>query len=137
MAPISPRSLDTSITRYIIGIVIGITGMIILPLIATAIWIVWVDIWRKMFKNRSRHLKEEKLRKAWNKAARAEQNRQHKAKCIIKDNIERKRKSEEMCSLLMELVSNRDLLLSSRKYIIEPNIKCYLDRKDILSGSEL
>jgi hypothetical protein len=43
--------------------------------------------------------------------------------------------------LLMELVSNRDVVLTSRKYIIsdkiEANIKCYLDRKDILSGSEL
>lgn len=106
MAPISPRSLDISTTSYILGIIIGLIVLIILPLIATAIWIVWMDIWRTMFKNRPRHLKREKLRKEWNKAAQAEQHRQHIAKRVIKDNIERKRKSEEMCSLLMELVSN-------------------------------
>lgn len=123
MAPISPQSLDISIstTRLIIGIVIGIIGLIILPLLAilaTAICIISMDIWRTMFKNRSRHLKREKLRKEWNKAARAEQHRQQTAKCIIKDSFDRKQMSEEMCSLLMELVSNRDVVLTSRKYII-------------------
>jgi hypothetical protein len=146
MDPIPPQSLiiDISITPLIIGIVIGIVGVIILPLLAipaTAIWIISMDIWRTMFKNRSRHLKREKLRKEWNKAARVEQHRQQTVKCIIKDNFDRKQMSEEMCFLLMELVSNRDVVLTSRKYIIsdkiEANIKCYLDRKDILSGSEL
>ena len=77
-----------------------------------------MDIWRTMFKNRPRYLKRAKLRKEWNKAARAEQLRQETAKCIIQDNVERKQVSEEMQSLLLELVSNRDIVLTSRKYII-------------------
>lgn len=119
MAPISPQNPGISNTRYIIiGVVIGTVGIVILPLIATAIWILWIDIWRTTFKNRPRYRKQEKLRREWNKAAQVEQHRQQTAKCIIKDNVERKKKSVEMCSLLMELVSNHDLVLSFRKYII-------------------
>ena len=88
MAPITAQSRDISISpdipRLIIGIVTGIIGIIILPFLATAIYIISMDIWRTMFKNRPKYLKYAKLRKEWNKAARAEQLRQETAKCIIR-----------------------------------------------------
>jgi hypothetical protein len=108
MAPILNSSGLQPIHIAII-IISCIIFMAILPFIITTFWIIGMDIWRVMFKNRPKYLQREKLRKEWNKAAQAERQRQQTVKCCIRDNIERKRESEERCMLLLELVSIRTL----------------------------
>ena len=108
MAPISPQAI-TIPSWIIIGIVISIIGIVILLLTTTTLWIIAEDIWHEVLKDRPRYLKREKLRKEWNKAALVEEERQFSAICVIIDRVERQGKSEEIFSLLLELVSNYDL----------------------------
>ena len=126
MAPISPQAI-TIPSWIIIGIVISIIGIVILLLTTTTLWIIAEDIWHEVLKDRPRYLKREKLRKEWNKAALVEEERQFSAICVIIDRVERQGKSEEIFSLLLELVSNYDPVLKFIKllyrYIIEANIK--------------
>ena len=126
MAPISPQAI-TIPSWIIIGIVISIIGIVILLLTATTLWIIAEDIWHEVLKDRPRYLKREELRKEWNKAALVEEERQFSAICVIIDRVERQGKSEEIFSLLLELVSNYDPVLKFIKllyrYIIEANIK--------------
>ena len=126
MAPISPQAI-TIPSWIIIGIVISIIGIVILLLTTTTLWIIAEDIWHEVLKDRPRYLKREELRKEWNKAALVEEERQFSAICVIIDRVERQGKSEEIFSLLLELVSNCDPVLKFIKllyrYIIEANIK--------------
>ena len=126
MAPISPQAISIP-SWIIIGIVISVIGIVILLLTATTLWIIAEDIWHEVLKDRPRYLKREKLRKEWNKAALVEEDRQFSAICVIIDRVERQGKSEEIFSLLLELVSNYDPVLKFIKllyrYIIEANIK--------------
>ena len=125
MAPISPQAISIP-SWIIIGIVISVIGIVILLLTATTLWIIAEDIWHEVLKDRPRYLKREKLRKEWNKAALVEEERQFSAICVIIDRVERQGKSEEIFSLLLELVSNYDPVLKFIKllyrYIIEANI---------------
>ena len=125
MAPISPQAISIP-SWIIIGIVISVIGIVILLLTATTLWIIAEDIWHEVLKDRPRYLKREKLRKEWNKAALVEEDRQFSAICVIIDRVERQGKSEEIFSLLLELVSNYDPVLKFIKllyrYIIEANI---------------
>ena len=125
MAPISPQAISIP-SWIIIGIVISVIGIVILLLTATTLWIIAEDIWHEVLKDRPRYLKREELRKEWNKAALVEEERQFSAICVIIDRVERQGKSEEIFSLLLELVSNYDPVLKFIKllyrYIIEANI---------------
>ena len=126
MAPISPQAISIP-SWIIIGIVISVIGIVILLLTATTLWIIAEDIWHEVLKDRPRYLKREELRKEWNKAALVEEERQFSAICVIIDRVERQGKSEEIFSLLLELVSNYDPVLKFIKllyrYTIEANIK--------------
>lgn len=126
MAPISPQAISIP-SWIIIGIVISVIGIVILLLTATTLWIIAEDIWHEVLKDRPRYLKREELRKEWNKAALVEEERQFSALCVIIDRVERQGKSEEIFSLLLELVSNYDPVLKFIKllyrYTIEANIK--------------
>jgi hypothetical protein len=128
MATISPQAISIP-SWIIIGIVISIIGIVILLLTTTTLWIIAEDIWDEVLKDYPRYLKREKLRKEWNKAALVEEERQFSAICVIIDRVERQGKSEEIFSLLLELVSNYDPMLKFIKllyrYIIEANIKCF------------
>ena len=112
MAPI----LDSSGLQPIhiaIAIISAIIFIAILPFVIVTFWIIATDIWVAMFKDRSRYLKLEKLRKEWNKAAQAEQQRQETVKCLVRDMAEREGVLEERWFLYMELVSIRILIFKS------------------------
>jgi hypothetical protein len=104
MAPIA-NSSGLQPLHMVIAIISCIFVIIILPLIITAIWVICSDIQYFMFSNRPRYLKQEKLRKEWNKAALAEQKRQEIAKDIIFTMINKNRESDEKLILFLELVS--------------------------------
>ena len=86
MAPIS-TSLGLHPVHLAIAIISCVIFMAILPFLAAAIWIIWGNAWGLMVSDRPRYLKGEKLRKEWNKAALAEQNRQERVKDIIRSMI--------------------------------------------------
>lgn len=113
MAPIPSQHPSISSACYIIiGVVSGIVGIIFLTFLGTAVWVLCRDIWLKILRNPVQYQKEEDLRKIWNKRAREEQDRQKTAKVIIKHSATEKLKSQETCSLLMELVSTHGFVLS-------------------------
>lgn len=104
MAPIANSSALQPL-HIVIAIISCIILIIILPLLITAIWVICSDIQYFMFSNRPRYLKQEKLRKEWNKAALAEQKRQEIAKDTIFAMINKERESDEKLALFFELVS--------------------------------
>ena len=112
MAPIL-NSLGLQPIHIAIAIISAIIFIAILPFVIVTFWIIATDIWVAMFKDRSRYLKLEKLRKEWNKAAQAEQQRQETVKCLVRDMAEREGVLEERWFLYMELVSIRILIFKS------------------------
>lgn len=104
MAPI-PSSSALQPVHIVIAIISCIILTIILPLVITALWVICSDIQYFMLSNRPRYLKQEKLRKEWNKAALAEKKRQEIAKDIIYTTMSKERQSDEKLVLFLELVS--------------------------------
>ena len=112
MAPVL-NSLGLQPIHIAIAIISAIIFIAILPFVIAIFWIIATDIWTVMFKDRSKHLKLEKLRKQWNKAAQAERQRQETVKGLVRDMAERERVSEERRFLFLELVSIRVLIFKS------------------------
>ena len=104
MAPIA-NSSGLQPLHMVIAIISCTILIIILPLVITAIWVICSDIQYFMFRDRPRYLKQEKLRKEWNKAALAEQKRQEIAEDIIFTKINTDKESDEKWALFLELVS--------------------------------
>src|ERR1700743_798489 len=106
MAPISNSSGQQPI-HIAIAIIGAIIFIAIIPFIIAIFWIVATDIWVMMYKDPSKYLKLEKLRKEWNKAAQAEQQRQETVNCLVRDMADREGVLEERWFLYLELVSIR------------------------------
>jgi hypothetical protein len=104
MAPIA-NSSGLQPLHIVIAIISCIILIISLPLVITAIWVICSDLQSSMFRDRPRYLKQEKLRKEWNKAALAEKKRQEIAKDIIFTKIHKDKESDEKWILFLELVS--------------------------------
>ncbi|KIN00095.1 hypothetical protein OIDMADRAFT_29233 [Oidiodendron maius Zn] len=125
MAPIL-NSSGLQPIHIAIAIISAIIFIAILPFVIAIFWIIATDIWAVMFKDRSRHLKLEKLRKQWNKAGQAERQRQQAVNCLVRDMVERERVSEEKWFLFLELTEMS--YFPARRYIYHPIIRIFRNR---------
>jgi hypothetical protein len=104
MAPV-PKSSSLPpawIAVSVVGCIIVLAG---LPFLATAIYLVCYDLLGVIARPRARHLESEKLRKEWNKAARAEQRRQDIVMQAVANLDTEDRRPIQTNYLLFELVS--------------------------------
>ena len=134
MAPV-PRSLSPQTTKIVIAVpvVIGsILCILLLPLLACAIWIYCSDLWRTMVTRRSRYLKAEQLRKEWNKAAWAEQRQQYIMLSYLRHIVIKGDEPEEKWFLYSDLVREDDVRYQTMK-----DYRWVLDTADILPGTKV